>query len=155
MRSQKKIMTWRLAYAACSLLYVAWVVHLSLHNFEMVHSDYRRAGERLQPARIAAIALQELVEQCRQEVIANDQPRPANAGEALAADDPCLAWPTTVLEERQKDVKERLLGQRSLTGRKLLLFYLTFGTIFLIMPPLLLYLLLSLLAWILRSLKFV
>jgi len=148
-------MPWRIGYAACCLVYVAWMVHLSFNNFDMVHSDYRRAGERLQPARIAKIALRELVEQCRQDSLRSNHLRPAADKGGVVSQDPCLSWPTTVLAQQQGVVKERLLAERRLAGRKLVLFYGSFGIIFLILPPAFLYLLLSFLFWMFRNLKFI
>ena len=155
MSSRQKKLPWRVVYAVCCLLYVAWMVHLSFNNFAMVHRDYRRAGERLQPVQVAKIALRELVDQCHQDTLPGDQLRWATVKGAVADEDACLHWPTTVLVQRQEVVTERLLAQRDLAGRKLVLFYGSFGTVFLILPPVLLYLLLSSIAWIFRNLKVV
>ncbi len=147
MQTQNIKLFWRLVYVACSLIYMAWVVQLSFNNFEMVHSHYQRAGERLQPQRIQTIARNELVRQCREETMGADLLR--------GGEDPCLSLPRAVLEERQKEVKERLVSQWGLAWRKLVLFYLSFGIIFLILPPLILYLFLSLFIWFLKNLKFI
>ncbi|MDH3328022.1 MAG: hypothetical protein OEM01_02190 [Desulfobulbaceae bacterium] len=155
MRPLNKSHIWKICYAVCTLVYMAWVVYLSLNNFGMVHRQYRLAGERLQPARIEEIALQELVDRCRRESKRIDRLRSAGEKNSAAAEDNCLSWTTTVLEERQKAVEERLVEEKSRVGRKLVLFYVSFGLVFLILPPAFLYLLLSFFIWIYRSIKFV
>ena len=147
MTSRKKVLLWRVGYAVCTLAYMAWVVHLSFNNFDMVHSHYRQAGLRLQPAHIEATALKGLVAQCRKE----------NKGVELlpGVEDPCQSFPAAVVEARQKRVEERALAARSLAWRKMVVFYLSFGTIFLILPPVGLRLLISFSMMILRNLKLI
>lgn len=147
MRSLGKRQLWRIGYAVCCLFYVAWVVLLSLDNFDMVLSDYRRARERLQPVRIEAIALQELVEQCLKKAGTVDP------GGLVAAEHDCLIWPAGVIIDRQQAVAERLGAERSRTFRKLVVFYFSFGVIFLLLPPTLLYLLLVFFIWLFKSIK--
>lgn len=146
MSSRKTVLAWRLAYGVCCLVYVAWMAQLASNNFEMVHRHYRQAVERLQPAQIAEIAHQELVDQYY-----NDATSGARFSPPAGFD---LSLPTNVVEARQKEVRARLLGQRNLAGRKLVLFYISFGSIFLILPPVVFYLLLSFLVWLFRNLKF-
>jgi len=155
MRPLKKSRTLRAGFAVCCLVYVVWVVYLGLNNFGMVHSDYRRAGERLQPERIREIAFQELVDQCRRESKRLGRPRSAEVESVTGAEDPCLSWPENVLEERQKTVAKRLLDEKSRSGRKLVLFYVFFGIVFLILPVVSIYLLLSFFIWLWRNLQFV
>ena len=147
MTSRKKKHLWRLAYGICSLLYMAWMVHLSLYNFDMVHRHYRLAGERLHPARIEAIAREELELKCRKEA--------TRVGLLPGSVDPCQSWPEAVLKARQKKVEQRLVAEHDLAWRKLVIFYLSFGTIFLILPPLCLRLLIALAFLILRNLKLI
>ena len=137
---------WRIVYGVGCLFYMAWVVHLSFNNFEMVHSDYRRAGQRLQPARIEVIALGELVGDCRAQLRRSGRLE-------VVADGACRSFPEADLVARRQAVSERLSAERSLAGRKLVLFYASFGLVFLILPPFILYLLLSLFFWLLRSLR--
>ena len=155
MRSQKKGINWQIGYAVFCLVYVAWVVYLSLDNFDMVHGDYRRAGEQLQPPRIRELAIRELVAQCRREEKSSSRLRPTGERASAAAEDPCLSWPAAVVAEREKTVTEHLTITRSRFLRKLVVFYITFGIVFLIMPLVLLYLLLTFTIWIFRNLKFV
>jgi hypothetical protein len=149
MRAPSKSLLWRLGYGVCCLFYVAWVVHLSPNNFDMVHGEYRRIEARLQPERIEELALKELVDKCRKEAGRSNRHQ-HTSGDQVAAD-PCLSWPVAALEKRQKVVAERLVDERRGAVRKLLVFYLGFGIIFLILPPVILYLLLSLFIWFYRS----
>lgn len=125
-------------FALATLAYMAWVVYLGQHNFDMVHREYARATKRLQPAVIEEIARQELIEHWRHE----------SPGQA-----PPAAWPEPTLGAQEKEVFTRLTGEKARAGRKLALFYLFFGVIFLILPPTLAYLLLSFLAWIYQSVQ--
>jgi len=145
MTTRQKKRLWWCVYAVCTVIYMVWVVHLSRYNFDMVHRHYRQAGERLQPARIEAIAREELETKCRKEA--------KRVGLSTYTDDHCRSWPATVLAARQKKVETRLLAEKSLAWRKLVIFYLSFGAIFLILPPLIVRLLISLGAFILRNLK--
>lgn len=143
-----KSLNWRIGYAVFCLAFVVWVVYLSLNNFEMVHSDYRWAGEQLQPAKVKEIAIQELIKQCRKE--SKRMVRPS-----ATTGDTCLSWPTIVLEERQKAVEKRLVGEQGQAKTKLVLFYIFFGVIFIILPLVIVYLLLSFFIWIYRNITFV
>lgn len=154
MRSPVKGLIWRLGYGLCCLVYVAWVVHLSFNNFDMVHSDYCRAEVSLQPARIKALALKELVDQCHKESRGLGR-LPVGDRIAVTGEDPCLSWPTAVVEKRQQAVTGRLLEQRSMVVWKLLFFYVFFVIIFLILPPLIIYLLLSFFIWLFKGVKVV
>ena len=144
--SRLKRHRWRIVYGVGCLLYMAWVVHLSFNNFDMVHSDYRRAGARLQPARIEAIALGELVDDCRAGI--------RRSGRSdVKVDEACRSFPEADLAVRRQAVGERLVAERSLAGRKLVLFYITFGLVFLILPPVIFYLLILLFFWLLRMVR--
>jgi len=152
MKALRKILSRRICFAVCSLVYVPWLVLLSLNNFDMVHSQYRRAGERLRPAHIAAVALRELTDQCRQEA-RHGQRLPPVGEKGAAAADPCQSLPAAVVEARQKVVQARLAHERSLAGRKLVLFYVSFGVFFLLLPLVFLYLLLFFSSWVFRNIK--
>ena len=52
-------------------------------------------------------------------------------------------------------VKERLTQERNLAVRKLVLFYLSFGSFFLVVPPALFYIFLSFVSWLLRNIRVV
>lgn len=134
---------------------MVWVVYLSLFNFALVHRDYRRADKLLQPARIKEVARQELVDQCRRELKRFNRLRATPNIVSATAEDTCLSMQADVFEERQKAVTERLEHERSRMVRKLVLFYIYFGIIFLILPPVILYLLLSALIRLFKSIKFV
>lgn len=155
MQSVKRFLNWRIGFAVCCLVYVAWVVHLSRNNFDMVHSQYRLIERHLQPQHLARTALQELTDRCRQAArLAGPHPRSEAAETAMAAD-PCLSWPAAVVAERQQKVEARLTQERNLAIRKLVLFYLSFGFFFLFVPPALLYLLLSFFSWLYRNIMVV
>lgn len=154
--ARRKKPIWRIGYAACSLVYMVWVGYLSLGNFDMVHRQYRLAQKRLQPTQIEEIAFKELVDKCRKESGRVDLSREAGETSMTAdAADPCLSWPAAVLAERQETVKERLVTERNRIVRKLLMFYVFFGLVFLVLPPVFLYMLLSFFIWIYKSIKFV
>jgi len=150
---------WRIGFAVLCLFYTVWVVYLSFGNFDKVHREYRSVNMRLQPTRIVDIALQELVDKCRRdsrrELKRIDRYRKGSNISSTESDDPCLSWPKAILEERQKVVAEKLVIEKGRFKRKIIVFYISFSFFFLILPMGLLYLLLSVLIWVFRGLKFV
>ena len=153
MRPMGKCLNWRLGFAVGTLVYVAWVLPLGLHDFEKVHREYRHAAERLRPTQIEVIARQELIEQCKREAMGDEDFRPDGNKAADIAEPACLSWPAAVFEQKRQAVTERLIAERSRAVRKLGLFYFTFVVIFLVLPPLVMYLWLVLLIRIFRSVK--
>jgi len=125
---------WRIGYAVCCLIYVAWVILLGVNDFQKVHRQYRQTGERLEPARVREITRRELIDECREAAV-----RAGNFN-----DEGCLAVPSAILNERQRTVDDRLIDERNRAGRKLLLFYVFFVSLFLVAPPLVFYWLLVL-----------
>jgi len=150
---------WRIGYAAFCLLYAAWVIYLGLDNFDKVHSEYRWASEQLQPARIRETALQELAEQCRREARKDskrsDRYRKGAGMLSAAEEDACLSWPEAELTKQEKKVGERLDEKAGRLKRKLIVFYITFASIFLVLPMVFLYLLLAFLVWLFRGVKII
>ncbi|HHO49041.1 MAG TPA: hypothetical protein ENN06_11420 [Desulfobacteraceae bacterium] len=141
-------------YAVVCLVYGVWIVYLGLDNFSMVHDGYHQAGAQLHPEQVGKAALRELVEECREEAAAPGHPGPD--GESYEfLDDPCLLQPAAAVEERQKIVKKRLLGEQGRAWRKLMLFYLSFGIVFLVLPMLTLYLALAFFLWLWRNLRII
>lgn len=154
MKPQKQHWSMWIGYAVVCLAYAVWIVFLGLNNFDMVHDGYRQAGERLQPERIREAALRELVAECRREGKIADRPRHDEAGFNSSAD-LCTAFSETVIEERRQVLHKRLHAEWGRAWRKLMLFYLFFGIVFLVLPMFMLYLLLSFLLWLRRNLRIV
>ncbi|MDH3360164.1 MAG: hypothetical protein OEL55_04765 [Desulfobulbaceae bacterium] len=143
--SQLKKQRWRIVYGIGCLIYIVWMVNLSFNNFDMVHTDYRRAGERLQPARLEAIALRELEDDCRTKL------RRSGVYEEVGG--ACRTFNEADIIAARQEVRGRLSAERSLFGRKLVLFYISFGLVFLILPLVIIYQLLSLILWLFQNLK--
>jgi len=146
---------WRTGYAICSLIYMVWVGYLSLNNFDMVHREYRRVAKNMQPARVREIARQELVDQCRKDSITAAFSETSGPPPGTITEDPCLSWPEAVVAEREKIVNTRLVKEQLRVRQKLVWFYITFGFFFMILPPVFLYMVLSLFIWLVRNTKFV
>lgn len=144
---------WRIVFGVCSLVYMAVMMYLSVNNFAMVHREHRRIVKQLQPAQIEKVALQELVERCRKESESLAAHQTVMNKPVFTGEDPCLTWPAADLEERQNAVKERLEKKKGGVIRKLILFYITFGIFFLILPPVIIYLVLTIFIWIFKSVK--
>ena len=159
MSSLSKNRNWQIGFVVFCLVYTVWVVYLSFDNFDKVHREYRSVNMRLRPARIVDIAFKELVDQCRKdsrrELKRIDRYRKGSSRNSTASEDPCLSWPKAILEERQKVVAEKLISEKGRFKRKIIVFYISFSFFFLILPMGLLYLLLSVLIWAFRGLKFV
>lgn len=135
-----------MVYTVCAVTYVAWVAFLSLNNIDMVNSRYSRAKQRLEPKQIEKIALQELIDQCRQE-----NKRSTKEGELTEDEDPCLSWSPDAVLEQQKVVKIQLLDEKKKSGRKLVLFYVTFIVFFLPLPLVTTYYLLAFIMWMVKG----
>lgn len=120
---------WRIGYVLCSLIYAAWVIHLSVNDFDRVHRQYREDSAKLTPAQSSKIARQELIADCREEQMQQEN----------FAEDRCLDVSPADLVQKEKVVVKRLTGAQHRALRKLIVFYVTFVVIFLLAPPLLIY----------------
>ena len=128
--SFRERITWRMVYTVCAIGYAVWVAILSLNNIDMVNSRYSIANQRLEPAQIEKISLQELIDKCRRE---NKRSKKESAL-SVEGEDPCLSWSPDDVSEHQKVVKVRLLDEKKKTGRKVIFFYFTFLVFFLFLP---------------------
>ena len=153
MRVPRQGRFWWIAYALCCLVYMVWMVRLGQHDLGMVHSQYQQAGARLQPEHIRKKALQELVDQCRQDARVRGGPGSTGNAAIATAEDPCRSWPPAVLERQQHSVQERLAREKSRAQRKLVLFYGAFVIVFLLLPPLILFLPLSAVIWVIKRIR--
>lgn len=150
MEPEKRGINWRIGYAAFAVIYVIWVVYLSLDNFDMVHTAYRDARARVQPDRVEEIARKELVEKCRR------QQKRRVPGETISTgEDPCLSFPSPVLREQQEKVTRRLLVEKNRFKRKVAVFYVSFVLVFLALPLAFIYILVTFILWILRNIKII
>lgn len=163
MKVTDKRRAWRLFYVLCCLVYMGWVSYLGSNDFGRVQREYRRAGEQVEPGRIHAAALQELLKECRKR--SEIQPADSHAAENVlqngltveggTADLDCLAWPPAVVEAREAEVRARLLESQKRAGWKLLLFSLFFVVIFLILPPVVIYFFMVFIAKLFSAVKIV
>ena len=127
----KKIRPWKIIFAVCCLVYIGWTINVGTNEFDRINSQYRVILAQLDQGRIRTKALEELTAEC------NKEPK-------LLADrqeNACLSWPPAVVEARGKEIEERLLRVRERGRIKLALFYAGFVLIFLLAPPVLIYLL--------------
>lgn len=141
----KKIRLWRIAYAVCCLVYMGWIMHVGTNEFNRINSQYHRITAQFAAGRIRTAALEELAAECR-------------SGSALPADreeDACSSWPPPVVEAREAAVTKRLVRTRERAVIKLVLFYAGFALIFLLGPPVLIYLLLAGILALYKNIKIV
>ena len=127
----KKFRHWRIIYAVCCLVYMGWIIHVGTNEFDRVNGQYRRLVGQLDADRIRAAALEELIAECRRE----------SAMHLDRQEDGCFSRPPAVLEAREKTVEERRSRARERGIIKLVLFYAGFVLLFLLAPPLFVYLL--------------
>ena len=128
----KKFRHWRIIYAICCLVYMGWVIHVGGNEFDRINGQYHRLVEQLDRGRIRAKALEELIAECRRE----------SAVRLDLQEDACTSWPPSMVEAREKTIEERRIRAKERGTIKLLLFYTGFVLIFLLGPPLFIYLLL-------------
>jgi len=153
MSSAGNRLNWRIGYAVFCIIYTAGIVYLGLDNFDKVHGEYRWARERVKPASVSKITLQELESQCRRKLQRRDGYRTSGDTASEISEDPCRSFPAVVREERQEAVQSRLLAEKERFLRKLVVFYASFGIFFLVIPLVLLYFLLCFFIWIFKDLK--
>lgn len=127
----KKFRHWWIIYAVCCLVYMGWIIHVGTNEFDRVNGQYRRLVGQLGADRIRAAALEELIAECRRE----------SAMRLDRQEDGCFSLPPAVMEAREKTVEERRIRARERGIIKLVLFYAGFMILFLLGPPLFVYLL--------------
>ena len=127
----KKIRLWKIIFALCCLVYMGWVVNVGTNEFDRINSQYRRIVQQLEPGRIKTAAAEELTEECS---------RVSKWQTGLKVED-CYYWPPAQLEKKEKEIEARLLRAKERGIIKLMLFYTGFVLIFLLAPPILIYLL--------------
>ena len=127
----KKIRLWKIIYALCCLVYIGWTINVGTNEFDRINGQYRRIIHQLEPGRIKTAAVDELTEECR---------RVSKWQTGLKVED-CYYWPPSLVEKTEKEVEKRLLRAKERGIIKLVLFYTVFVLIFLLSPPILIYLL--------------
>jgi len=127
----KKFRHWRIIYAVCCLVYIGWTIDIGTNEFDRINGQYRNLVDQLDAGRIRTKALEELIAECRRE----------SKMRLDRQEDACFSWPPTVVEARGKAIEERLVRAKERGTIKLVLFYAGFVLIFLLGPPLIIYLL--------------
>jgi len=141
----KKFSKWKIIYALCCLIYVGWVINVGGNEFDRINSQYRKLVEQLDSGRIRTAALEELTVECRRR----------SKHRADLEEDVCSSWPLAVVEAKEKEVEELWLRARERGIIKVVLFYTGFVLIFLLAPPILIYLIIVGIIKIYSSIKFV
>lgn len=136
---------WKPIYLLCSLLYMGWVITVGDTEFDRINSQFRRLAAALDEGRVTAAAVQELAAECRKGT-------GAEAGNEVGR---CSSWPPEVLAARALKVKGRLLQEKKRGLAKVVMFYTGFAVLFLLGPPLFIYLVLTGGIRIFKSVKFV
>ncbi len=121
---------WKSIYLVCCLVYVGWVMHVGQAEFSKVNRQYRVLVSRLEPDLIRTAALEELGAECRREL----------RQRGILQEDGCAGWSAEVVAAKSTTVADRMEQDRERGLLKVILFYSTFVVIFLLLPPLFLYL---------------
>jgi hypothetical protein len=141
----KKIPKWKVIYMLCCLIYVGWVINVGGNEFDRINSQYRRIVTQLDDDRIRSTALVELTAGCRG----------LSRQQTGLQEEECSSWPLAVVEAKEKEVKERLLGAKDRGIIKVIFFYTGFVLIFLLAPTVLVYLLITAIILVYRNIKIV
>ena len=136
---------WKIIYAVCCFAYMGWMIHVGGNEFDRINSQYRHLNDQLDGERIKAGALEELAAECRRDT-KDRQDMPEIS---------CSAWPLPVVQAKSAEIEERRSRARERGFIKLMLFYTGFVSIFLVGPPLFIYLLLVGAIKLYRSIKIV
>jgi len=142
---------------------MGWVGYLGSFDFNRVLREYQRAVDKAEPGRIRSAAVAELVAECRQQSAiqagasntTEKGPKSIMIDKGVPAEQDCLSIPPEKIKARQTEVRERLLDRQKRAGRKLLLFSLFFVGIFLLFPPVIVYVFAVLFVKLFRSVKIV
>jgi hypothetical protein len=126
----RKIRAWKSIFAICCIVYIGWVIHVGGNEFDRINGQYRMIIQQLEPGRIKTAAVEELTEECR---------RVTKWQTGLKMED-CFYWPPPLVENKKKEIEERLTQAKKRGTIKVLLFYAGFVLIFLLTPPVLIYL---------------
>jgi len=145
MRFMKKPRKWQIIYALCSLVYMGWVMHVGTNEFDRINGQYRRLAAQLDAGRIRTAALEELSAECRKKT----------RDHSGLEEEACLSWPSRVVETKAKEIEEQRVRARERGVIKLVLFYTGFVLIFLLAPPILIYLLLIGIITLYKNIKIV
>ncbi len=136
---------WKSIYLVCCLVYAGWVVYIGQAEFAKVNRQYRVLVARLEPDRVKAAALEELGAECRREL------RQRNIPEEGA----CSSWSPEVVETKRNTIAERLEWDRERGLLKVVLFYSSFVILFLLFPPLFIYLFILAVVTLCKNIKIV
>ena len=136
---------WKIIYLAGSLIFMAWIIHVGDHEFDRINSQYRMLVRQLEPEPIRQAAIEELTAACLRKIHGGADPERVN----------CHSWPDTVTAAKGEEIRERRLRDKEKGLVKMVLFYTGFSVIFLLGPPIIVYLLLVGAIRIYRTVKFV
>ena len=136
---------WRIAYAVCCLVYIGWVTHVGTNEFARINGQHQRLVKQLDADRIKSFALAELMAECRKK-----------SGQSSGLqEDACLSFPPQAVAAREQVIAENRVRAKERGTIKLVLFYTGFVVIFLLAPPVFIYLLLVGIIKVYKSVKFV
>lgn len=136
---------WRIIYAVCSLVYMGWTINVGTNEFDRIDGQYQRLVSRLDAGLIRTAALEELKTECRR----------ASRDRGVLQENTCLSWRPAVVKAREKEIKKQRLRDKERGTIKLVLFYAGFVFLFLLAPPLFIYLLLIAATKLHKSIKII
>lgn len=136
---------WKIIYAICCLVYMGWMIHVGGNEFNRINGQHRRLAEQLDTGRIRTAALEELAAECSRD----------SRSQTDLEKDACSAWEPAVVEAKAKAITKRNLQAKQRGTVKLILFYTGFVVMFLIGPPILLYLLIIAIIQLKKNIKIV
>jgi hypothetical protein len=123
---------------------MAWIVNAGDIEFYRINSQYRGIVASLEAERITSAAIDELTGECL-----------SRAKRSAATGKDCYTWPPAAVEARSLQITERLKDSKRRGLIKVILFYTGFVILFLVGPPVFIYLLLIGVIKLFRSIKFV
>lgn len=136
---------WRIFYLIGSLVFMGWVIHVGGNEFDTINSQYRQLEAQLDDDLIRKAAIEELRSECLKE--ARERPE--------LKEGTCRSWPDLVVDTKALAIKERRSQAKERGFAKVVLFYFWYVVIFLLGPPLFVYLVLIGAIKIYRSVRFV
>jgi hypothetical protein len=121
------------------------MIDVGSNEFDRINSQYRRLTAQLDEGGIRTAAVEELTEECRRES------RYLTGKDAAG----CSSWSPAAVGTKARIIEKRRLRARDRGTVKLVLFYAFYVVIFLLGPPILVYLLIIAILALYRNIRFV
>lgn len=118
-----KINSWWPWYLIFSLSYICWMVYLGTNDFKKIQRDYRRARYYLTFDQVEKSAIHELTRECLKK-----------SAQVQESNDLCLSHSPKMVQTKIQYITKLRTQNMNQASKKRLMFYTSFGIVFIISP---------------------